>query len=460
MIKKLFFLLALAAALWQPAAAGELTFGWNLVNESGAIYDMEFMPDNNFFVFADYKSLQVRSTETGELVNSYPLQEKYADHSIEFTPDSTRMILAYGDKIELRNVSDMSIINQHIIPTGTDTEGYDIFQSNISFYEMVVDPVRPYVYVIRNRSGTLSGGKYFLIRRIVIYNYETMEEVDVLSTEEDYTIFEKMAISKDGKYLAVNSALSSHLRVWDLDTRQKIRDYKICDLYSGANGDGQPSCTKFSELNTDIIYFSGVFPQYKDDPGDFSGIFIYSISQNKIIDSTFAIKPNYAGTGYFILCDNEERIIKSDGKNILILNLKKSITEQKISRDTISTGKPYWSIKLLYSYINNTLIGFNKEKYSHAIYNNRTNTEDPIHFDSIIYPNPSTGLVTLTNSCQNPVQSYEILDVNGLILIPNMAITNQQGSVSIDISSITSGVYFLRFHCGSSVFTYKVIKEN
>jgi WD40 repeat protein len=459
-MKKFLLFLALAAAMWQPAAAGELTFGWNLINSTGAIYDMEFMPDNNYFVFADYKSLQVRSTETGELVHNYTLPELFAAHDIEFTPDNTRMILAYGDNLELRNVSDMSIIKNYKIPDGTDTAGYDISESNLRFYEIVVDPIRPYVYAIRNRSGTLSGGKYFVIRRIVIINYETMEDVGILSlNEEDNTLFEKIAISKDGKYLAVNNQGLSRIWVWSLETQKKIREYPLYP--NGATSKeiwGEPTCTKFSELNTDLVYFSGSFPQSKDYVGH-SGIFQYNIHENRIIDSTFGVGIMKAGYSYFTIFDLEKRVINLNGNKINIMNLFQKIIEKSILQDTINNGVRSWSKKIIYSDFNKMFIGFSQKSFSSAKNNIETAIYDEIKFDSIIYPNPSSGIVSLQTNCQNSEQFYNILDINGTMLIPDTRISFQMGMTAINISNLPNGTYFLRYYCGSTVTTYKVVKE-
>ncbi len=38
--------------------AGELTFGWNKINETGNIRDMEFMPDYDYFIMSTLKELQ------------------------------------------------------------------------------------------------------------------------------------------------------------------------------------------------------------------------------------------------------------------------------------------------------------------------------------------------------------------------------------------------------------------
>jgi hypothetical protein len=246
--------------------------------------------------------------------------------------------------------------------------------------------------------------------------------------------------------------------VWDLETRQKIRDYKICDIIPDDNS-GEPSFTKFSELNTDIIYFSGKFPKSKTEERIW-GFVNYSITENRIIDSTFGVGPLRVGQGYFTFFDNENRAIILIGNFISILNLNKKTIEQKINRDTVTNGPAYWFGIVNYSTSKKVFVGFGLQFFGYCKNNLNTRIEEPFHYDSIIFPNPNTGFVSLQTNCQNENQSYEILDLNGLILIPNTIITTQQGTLSIDISSLPDGTYFLRFHCGSSVFTYKVIKEN
>ncbi len=440
--------------------AGELTFGWNKMNDTGPINDMQFMPGHDNFIFCTSFDMQIRNTESGELVQSYP----FGAFDIEFTPDSTRLImLAVGGvtgRIEIRNVSDMSLIREYIIPENTDTEGLDIVESGIGFSEMVVDPIRPYVYAIRKRAGTLNGNIYFDIRKIVIYNYETMEEVGVMQNSNgDNLWLQKIAISKDGKYLAVNNGGASYLRVWDLGTRQEIRSYKLCDYIPGSGDDGQPSCTKFSEINSDIIYFSGKFPKSKNVDGIY-GLVTYSITENRIVDSTFGIEPNYVSYGKFTFFDNEERAIKGQTHYILILNLKNKTIENKIDRDTITNGLTFWYGNTIYSYNKNLFIGYAGQYYGIFRYNVGTGTIDNFNFDTIIYPNPTDGMIAIENSCIDPVHSYEISDINGLIIIRNTIMTAQSGITTIDISTLSVGTYFLRYYCGSSVTTYKVIKEN
>ncbi len=457
MVKKLNLTLVIIIMLLFSANlhAGELTFGWNKINESGNIRDMEFMPDNDYFIMSTVTDIQIRRTETGELVNTYSIPAV----QLEFTPDSTRLISIYGNRIEIRNLSDMSLIRQHIIPEGTDTAGYDIYESSIRLNEMVVDPILPFVYVIRVRSGTLENTKSFSISRIVIYNYETMQEVGVLSIgEEDNSHFEKIAISKDGKYLAVNNQGYARLRVWSLDTRQKVSDYR---LYADGNSSDiwcEPSCTKFSEINSDIIYFSGKFPKSKNEERIF-GMVTYSITESRIIDSTFGEGLNRIYDGYFSLFDNEERFLIAYYGFISVGNIIEKKKEFLINIDSVDYTKR-WDSKTIYSYIKKSFIGYNLKSYSSGKYNSNNAIREHYDYGTIIYPNPNTGIVSLQTHCQNPVQSYEISDIHGLIVIPLAMVNTDVDLVAIDISALPSGTYFLRFSCGSTVTAYKVIKEN
>ena len=172
--------------------AGELKFGWNLANEAGGIQDMKFMPNQDQFLvlagLGDEGVLQLRNTETGELIKSTPLPfVSYA--KFEFTPDSTKIILTngkYGD-ICLYNLKDLSLIKK-----------FDLKMS-LWFTNVAVDPNRPYVYVTLYAE---SGYPEYLIKgQISVYNYETMEFVKDLTTY-DNTSYDCLAISKDGKYLA------------------------------------------------------------------------------------------------------------------------------------------------------------------------------------------------------------------------------------------------------------------
>jgi hypothetical protein len=262
-----------------------------------------------------------------------------------------------------------------------------------------------------------------------------------------------MAISKDGNFLAINNSIKSSIRVWDLNTRQEIREYKLCQ---NIKLDGVPSYTKFSELNTDLIYFSGRFPQPYSTQS-FYGILVYSILENKIIDTTFASGNNRVHEGYFSFFENEEKIMysSSGSAKIYILDL---FNRNIVKQIQTGAGEPGAWIKLVNK--NFTFLGFAGSYFSMGKYDSTLGVVGEEQYLQTLFPNPTNGIVTLDVNCQNPNHSYEINDITGVILIPNTVITTQQGIISIDLSVLPTGTYFLRYHCGSSFTTYKVIKEN
>ena len=62
--------------------AGELVFHWNKICEN-KIFDMELMPDNDYFVIVTANEFQVRNTEDGEIVNTYKKNESFSYHDLE-----------------------------------------------------------------------------------------------------------------------------------------------------------------------------------------------------------------------------------------------------------------------------------------------------------------------------------------------------------------------------------------
>jgi hypothetical protein len=71
-----------------------------------------------------------------------------------------------------------------------------------------------------------------------------------------------------------------------------------------------------------------------------------------------------------------------------------------------------------------------------------------------IYPNPTTGMVTITNQDNLAIDKIEIVDVLGKIVSVKTENTSQIG-----ISEMTNGLYFLKMYSGENVFVKKIIKN-
>ncbi len=86
-MKRFLILIALLLAS-MSLHAGELVFHWNTMADS-KIYDMEFMPDNDYFILCTANDIQIRKTEDGEIFKTY----QFGATEIEFTPDSSKILL-------------------------------------------------------------------------------------------------------------------------------------------------------------------------------------------------------------------------------------------------------------------------------------------------------------------------------------------------------------------------------
>jgi WD40 repeat protein len=427
--------------------AGELTMHWNLQNETGRILDMQFMPDDDYFVLITATDLQIRSTETGEIVKTYPI----GANQIEFTPDSTRIILIRNDVLELRNIEDFSLINSYTLPP--DENGL-----SVGFVEFKVDPIRPNLYAIAKKSGDIGGGKQVIIRRILAFNYETMKVVEDLTPPNYETeLCEKLAVSIDGRYLVAVNGWNSYIKVFDLSTNNVIKSFMLSNEWKPETGRdaGHATCLKFSEIDTDKIYISGFFPQYKDD-GYHDGLFIYSINKNTIIDSTFGVGKNAVSGRYFVLFDTDNRVMLTNGGQLCILNHQTKLIE--FMEDLVEINAPITE-KIIYNEKDNYFIGRSVFSIVKINYIPHLIVDDDPKSLNIIYPNPTNGIVNINTNCSNLTQHYEIYDISGNLLITSVAPQQTSDTITIDFSTYPIGTYLIKLYCGKDVYNFKVIKE-
>jgi hypothetical protein len=124
------------------------------------------------------------------------------------------------------------------------------------------------------------------------------------------------------------------------------------------------------------------------------------------------------------------------------------------------------------SVVNNNLISLAKLKTDiqkvNAFYNqvNKPNclqaitvgvTESLKQNDFMLYPNPARSLITLQSTIEGAVKiDYEIVDVLGKTIIQNQ---NYNNSFTINISDLTTGIYFIRLRINNSLVVKKFVKE-
>jgi len=427
--------------------AGELVFHWNKMAES-KIYDMEFMPDNDYFVVVTANEFQVRRTEDGEIFKTYPGTGALSYHDIEFTTDSSQLILAYLLFIEFRDLNDLSIINRLQIPS--DSEGY-----GQAIMEIKVDPIRNYIYALVHKMK-YENGEILVKRSILIINSKNFEDIKELTTTEDRNLYlQNLAISKDGNYLAVCNEGSSKLIVWSLETQKKVNEYQICPTKYGTDTWGYPSCLKFSELDSDKIYISGEFPQNNLETDQHSGLFIYSIIENKIIDSTFGVGSERIYKSKFTFFEEENKAMTSSGIYLRIINYK----NKTIEFDTLLNENIPITDKILYNKEKDYFIAYSYNLLTKVNYKNDTKIIENINIIDTVYPNPSTNEVVIKTNCEYPSIKYKILNINSQVLNES-TINNFNNKFILNLSSYFSGTYLIQIFCGKEINTYKIIKEN
>jgi len=427
--------------------AGELVFHWNKMAES-KIYDMEFMPDNDYFVIVTANEFQVRRTEDGEIVKTYPKNLSYKEHDIDFSNDSTKLILSYGNKIEVRNVKDFSIIKEYTLTADTNGLSYE-------FDEIAIDTKRPYLYAAITKTVEIPPYGWVSNRRIMIYNYETMEEIGELIPSKTDTYTKKyIAISSDGKYLSVINQGTSYITTFDLTTQKEIQSFKVCDGYDDGSS-GIPVSIKFSELNSDKIYFTGEFPQDINENNILFGLLVYSIAENKIIDSTFGVGGNKIYNSKFTFFNNESKAMASNGIYLYIVNYLSNNIDFKIM---LNENIPIYD-KILYSKVNDYFVSYCEYLLTKVGYKDGSNINEKINVIDTVYPNPTTNQVFIKYNCEQPYIYYKILNINSQVLTEKKEVI-QNNLLSIDFSTYSTGYYIIQIECGGTFRNYMVIKEN
>ncbi len=444
-MKRLFLFLTIALGFVAQARAGEIIYGWNRQQSNESIWDMKFMPDNDYFIIVSDSTLEIRATDTGDSVISY---RKPAGHhnALDFTSDSSKFVLINGPKIELRNTTDMSIIAQDSI-----VKEYPDFVRD--FYRLAVDPVRNLAYCIVGDFGNLEDER-IQKRKIVVYDYNTMTQQAVLPGSED-EFWEIMAISKDGKYLATITNLKSKLVVWSLESMQKIREFWLIDTntYSQEIITYQ-TCIKFSETNTENIFYSGAFSQTIDDINH-DGLFVYSIDSNKIIDSTFGVGEKKIARNQLCFFNDGNRLLNTNSDYITVLDLSKNKIEFRKNQDNDGINRISYSI---YSSTKNKFISAYLPYIKEFQYDPYIGVNENDTTIQNVYPNPTTNSISISLNCTSPNLYYEVLNANGEFLASQQAIENGATSVRIDFSAYPAGAYFVRVGCGNEIKTYKVVK--
>jgi hypothetical protein len=282
--------------------------------------------------------------------------------------------------------------------------------------------------------------------KISVYNYETMQLVKDLTdySQHKYTAID---VSADGRYLATLNDGKAYLKVWDLSTMELIRDVQLWDDYLPTDWWCKSDDVEFSENNSDIIYFSGGYPGDAIKPTQ-TGLYKYSIEPG-LVDTNF---PYIRYSGKIIMFDNENRSLTYSSLFLFFYDFNDGTSDRYYKPTDVYPGG-----KTIYYKQGNFFISFENKHLCQFLYDRGTSVESPTK-EITISPNPTGSFVNISLDCTEPQVSYQISDINGLLLFEEN-IASASNALQIDFSPYPAGVYFLTINCGDSPLTYKVIRE-
>ncbi|MFA7327631.1 MAG: WD40 repeat domain-containing protein, partial [Candidatus Kapaibacterium sp.] len=279
---------------------------WN-TTVNGDIQDIEFMPGGNQFMFTTgLGEIQIRDSENGELVRSHTdMSNLFMNGYFEFTPDSTRVVMAISGLMQLIDIQSFERIKYFAFGPDSIAKG---------FSDIILDPIRPLAYVTLKGWEKTSGSDKPRCK-VQVYNYETMQLVKDLTPygEDEYTAIE---VSHDGKYLATLNDNKAYLKVWNLETMELIINEPLFDV----NSDDwcRAEDIYFSKLDENLIYISGYFTKKVSPKDRGQATFKFNIDNKSrellLPDAVYA-------SGKIIFLENETILFNTSTFRIAVLNL-------------------------------------------------------------------------------------------------------------------------------------------
>lgn len=86
---------------------------------------------------------------------------------------------------------------------------------------------------------------------------------------------------------------------------------------------------------------------------------------------------------------------------------------------------------------------------------NLSNTVFDVNKEIKIYPNPTAGMITISTDSDSDLYQYSLFSSIGKVLLQG----SFNGSKSIDLSSYSSGVYYLKLNSSDGTSSYKIVRE-
>ncbi len=76
-----------------------------------------------------------------------------------------------------------------------------------------------------------------------------------------------------------------------------------------------------------------------------------------------------------------------------------------------------------------------------------------------VFPNPTSGLVYISNNSATEVFNYEVTDINGRIIATSNATINGSETAEVNLENLEEGIYMIRLFNDNAEKTYRVVKH-
>ena len=76
-----------------------------------------------------------------------------------------------------------------------------------------------------------------------------------------------------------------------------------------------------------------------------------------------------------------------------------------------------------------------------------------------VFPNPSNGIVNITNFGSTDVYSYEVTDVKGSVIGGKTAAINGSTTTEIDLGGLETGIYLIEVYNDSARKTFRIVLQ-
>ena len=390
-----------------------------------------FSPDEKsiFATDANLKLIEL-SAETGDVIRVVPEFKGI----IQFSDDGEYV---YTYNFEKRKWPTGELIGKYPVPVDGFLKGPSGW--NISFK-------------IHEKAGILIGAIYVdsqygkpWFKGLLVYDLNTFKFKDSIGL--DYNYYYSIKFSTDGKYFKTVSDYDKDktypgddrtiYMMWDSKTLKPIKeDTVIANFKSSKDGKWLGSAGQYVRVYDNKAFTENLslVKIYEWMP-DTTGICISTVLE-------FTNDSRYLVTGG-PYCDEVQRL---------------SVWDMMKGNLSYKYKQPFGFSKILINKLDNIIITFHKEGFVRLNWMVPSDVKEIEQKNSIIYPNPTTNILSLTVSGLVMPEQIQIYDINGNIIdLSNESITILNDEIQINVIGIKNGTYFLFIQNVTKQNTYKFI---